>query len=95
MEQKKIQPAQVNDRPGVHWEECHQDKVVALFVDTDADSNLCHCCGQYVPPVTDVQKQDAEIQQQLASLPPLVTPWFLLAMFSAAAFVTIVQWVAA
>lgn len=97
MEQKKTQPEPVKEPSGMHWEECHQGKVVALFVDSDADTNtnICPCCGQYVPATTEAEKTDQQIQQQLASLPPLVTPWFLLAMFGAAAFVAIVQWVAA
>lgn len=93
MEQKKTQPIVVTEQAG-HMEGCHQGKVVALFVDSDADTytNICPCCGQYVPPITDTEKTDQQIQQQLASVPPLVTPWFLLALFGAAAFVAIIQW---
>lgn len=97
MEQQKTQPEPVKEPSGVHWEGCHEGKVVALFVDSDADagSNLCPCCGQYVPPVTDAEAQEEQIRQQLASAPPVITPALIVFLFAAAAFVAIVQWWAA
>lgn len=97
MDKPKTQPAPVKEPPGMHWEGCHEGKVVALFVDSDADagSNLCPCCGQYVPPVTDAETTDQQIRQQLASVPPVTTPWLIVFLFAAAAFVAFVQWWAA